>query len=190
MRGGVQLRVLGDKDDWTPGEDALLAAGLRRFGTQVEQIRTYLLPARSVKIIRARMRLRTKAAANSNCIKASLCSCSQDLCPGLMPWLLFSLLPCRMAAAVGNSLSNNALCQSIQQDLVSKHSVGSCQTIPSCNTSVLNYRCCFATRRLTACHAGACRRLRRLCWDRCLRRSWLRLTMASATTAMPPRSGM
>ena len=162
MGGRVQLRVLNDREDWTPGEDALLAAGLMRFGTKVEQIRTYLLPARSVKTIRARMRLRTKAAAHSNCIKAR---------PVLLPTgFIFrvhalatcsSQILCVMALAIVQLHSR--ACTNIQKYL--QHSIGCCQTGPCCKISDLTLLIC--NKSSFSLLSWACRQQRLLCWDRC-----------------------
>ncbi|KAK9796690.1 hypothetical protein WJX73_000725 [Symbiochloris irregularis] len=60
-----RLRVLGENEQWTPGEEALLAAGLLRFGMKLEAIRNYLLPAKSVHGIKRHQQLRSKASADS-----------------------------------------------------------------------------------------------------------------------------
>ena len=61
--------MLGELEAWTPGEDELLGAGLRRFGTKYDIIQKYLLPAKMEKDMHDHQKTRSKQSAPPNPIK-------------------------------------------------------------------------------------------------------------------------
>ena len=59
------------RHEWLPGEDALVARAMLRFGVaDVAKARTYFLPSRAEADIAARIRKRTGHRARDNPIKA------------------------------------------------------------------------------------------------------------------------